>query len=68
MRAADRVEVDACLELRLELPAIRSGDEAGEIWCRGRVVRITNTHTHDGYAVAIEQYDLLPPAARFLTH
>ena len=65
----DLVEVDARVELRLAMPMIASGNEPAEIWCRGHVVRVATQeggHTHVGYAVAIDQYDILPASAGFL--
>jgi hypothetical protein len=68
--ADDPVEIDAPVELRLAMPMIASGNEPAEIWCRGHVVRAVTqegAHTHVGYAVAIDQYDIVPASACFLT-
>ena len=59
------------MELRLEMPIIPAHEEPAEIWCRGRVVRTVTSvdaSRSAAYAVAIEEYDFLPPAAEFLTH
>jgi hypothetical protein len=53
------------------MPIIPAHEEPAEIWCRGRVVRTVTSvdaSRSAAYAVAIEEYDFLPPAAEFLTH
>jgi len=70
VRTEEPVEVDVPIELRLEMPVIPAHHEPAEIWCRGRVVRTVASAGHPStrYAVAIEEYDFLPPSAEFLTH
>ncbi|PYQ69167.1 MAG: hypothetical protein DMG04_29350 [Acidobacteria bacterium] len=70
VRTEEPVEVDVPIELRLEMPVIPAHHEPAEIWCRGRVVRTVASADHPStrYAVAIEEYDFLPPSAEFLTH
>ena len=69
VRTDEPVDVHEPIELRLEMPVIPTHHEPAEIWCRGRVVRTVAAVDHPtGYAVAIEEYDFLPPSAEFLTH
>ena len=71
VRTDDPLEVDGPVELRLEMPIIPAHEEPAEIWCRGRVVRTVTSvdaSRSAAYAVAIEEYDFLPPSAEFLTH
>ena len=71
VRTEDAVDVNGPVELRLEMPIIPAHEEPAEIWCRGRVVRTVSSANNSpsaGYAVAIEEYDFLPPSAEFLTH
>lgn len=70
VRTDGPVEVDVPIELRLEMPVIPAHHEPAEIWCRGRVVRTIASADQPStrYAVAIEEYDFLPPSAEFLTH
>jgi hypothetical protein len=69
VRSDDPVAIDAPVELRLQMTRLAAGNEGAEIWCRGRVVRLlpqSNGHASYGYAVVIDQYDLVPPSAHFL--
>jgi PilZ domain-containing protein len=70
VRTDEPVDVDVPIELRLEMPIIPAHQEPAEIWCRGRVVRTVAAvdRPSTAYAVAIEEYDFLPPSAEFLTH
>jgi hypothetical protein len=71
VRTDDPLDVDGPVELRLEMPIIPAHEEPAEIWCRGRVVRTVTSvdaSRSGAYAVAIEEYDFLPPSAEFLTH
>jgi hypothetical protein len=71
VRAEKQVEVNAPVELRVELPPPASGKETAEIVCHGRVVRTVSEAEGwllPGYAVAIEDYDIIPPSAEFLAH
>jgi hypothetical protein len=57
------LQPDTAVEFMLAL-ASATGPRT-EISCRGRVVRMVepmNLQKHTGFAVAIEQYDFLPPA------
>jgi hypothetical protein len=66
MRYDEPIAVDLPVELRVEMPMMAAGNEAAEIWCRGRVVRAVSGPRGDTrvkYAVAIEQYYLQAPSA-----
>lgn len=68
IRSDDPIELHEPVELRVEMARLASGTEPAEIWCRGRVVRAVsqvNGQTCVGYAVALEEYSLLPPSPRF---
>jgi hypothetical protein len=63
------LDVDAPVELRLKITPMATVDEPAEIWCRGRVVRAApqvEGEMRTGYAVAIEQYDIVRAAAASL--
>jgi hypothetical protein len=71
VRTEESVNVDAEVELRVELPPTPSEKkESAQIVCHGRVVRTVSESEgwlEPGYAVAIDDYDFIPPAAEFLT-
>jgi PilZ domain-containing protein len=69
MRIEDAVAIDTLVELRLRLAREIPESESAEVCCRGRVVRTVPPSGRSGWhgsAVAIEQYDFLPPSADFL--
>jgi hypothetical protein len=63
--------MNAALEIRLSVPVAAPGPEPPEICCRGHVVRTVAESNPDGYApgyaVAIDDYDILPPSVDFLS-
>jgi hypothetical protein len=71
VRADEPVAVGSPVEMRVELPPVAPEEkESGQIVCHGRVVRTvpeSEGWLEPGYAVAIDDYDFIPPAAEFLT-
>ena len=69
MRVEDAIEIDTVVELRLRLAREIRGSEAAEVCCRGRVVRTvppSGPSAWPGSAIAIQEYDFLPPQVGFL--
>jgi len=63
IRGEDLLEVDASVELLVVLH-VRNTADPGEVLCSGRVVRTvspSDEYTCPGSAVAIEQFDFVPP-------
>jgi hypothetical protein len=71
VRAEKSVDVDAPLELRMELPPLAPGKrDSAHIWCHGRVVRTvveSDGCMEPAYAVQIDTFDFVPPSAEFLS-
>jgi len=68
IRAADPIEVDTRVELRVRLALAAQEREPAEVCCRGRVVRTVppgDDRAWPGSAIAIEQYDFVPPGVSF---
>lgn len=64
IRSDDPPELDATVELLVALDVRKTGADAGEVLCSGRVVRYvspSDNHSRPGSAVAIEQFNFLPP-------
>jgi hypothetical protein len=70
IRSHDPVEVDATVELLVALDARNAGSDRAEVLCSGRVVR-TVSPSHDyscpGSAIAIDEFNFLPPDADSLS-
>jgi hypothetical protein len=64
IRAVDPLEIDATVELLVALDVTSTDADRGEVLCCGRVVRTvspSDDYSCPGSAVAIEQFNFLPP-------
>jgi hypothetical protein len=64
IRGEDPLEVDASVELLVVLDVRSTESDGGEVLCSGRVVRTvspSDEYACPGSAVAIDQYNFLPP-------
>jgi PilZ domain-containing protein len=64
IRSEDPLELDATVELLVALDVRSAGADAAEVLCCGRVVRTvspSDNYSWPGSAVAIEQFNFLPP-------
>jgi len=70
IRGDDPLDVDATVELLVALDARKTDTDRGEVLCSGRVVRTvspSDDYTCPGSAVAIDQFNFLPPDADSLS-
>ena len=70
IRGDDAPQLDATVELLVALDVRTTGADAGEVLCSGRVVRYvspSDDYSCPGSAVAIEQFNFLPPDADSLS-
>jgi hypothetical protein len=70
IRSDDPPALDATVELLVALEVRKTGADAGEVLCSGRVVRYvspSDDYACPGSAVAIEQFNFLPPDADSLS-
>jgi hypothetical protein len=70
IRGDDPPQLDATVELLVALDVRKTGADAGEVLCSGRVVRCvspSDDYSCPGSAVAIEQFNFLPPDADSLS-
>jgi len=70
IRGEKPIAVDTHVEICVRLASVAAQRNEAEVRCRGRVVRTLppcDRRAWPGCAVAIEQYDFLPPSAEFLT-
>lgn len=66
IRSDDPLDVDATVELLVTLDVRSTGSDRGEVLCCGRVVRTvspSDNYSCPGSAVAIDQFNILPPDA-----
>jgi len=70
IRSEDPLSIDATVELLVALDVRSTGADAAEVLCCGRVVRTvspSDDYSWPGSAVAIEQFNFLPPDADSLS-